>query len=122
MVECDKFPYLNKVDWIVHNIKKYMVNVGLEKEWYEVIKWLGDGGWDMILLHEVDGRRLIDALVDECIEDPYTRDEEEWEGYMECIVIKLEPLIKEIGPYFTDLDKRIKEAVRKLVREEAGGQ
>jgi len=115
MVECDKFPYLNKVDWLVHNLKKYMVNVGLEKEWYEVIKWLGDGGWDMMLLHEVNGRKLIDVLIDECIDDPYTRDEEEWEGYMECVVEKLEPVIKAIAPHFEDLDKKLKEALKEMV-------
>ena len=118
MVECDSFPYLNLQDWIVHNLKVYAINVGLEKEWYEVLKWLGDGGWDKILLYEVKGRKLIDILIDECIDDKYTRDEEEWEGYMECIVIKLEPVIKAIAPHFIDLDKKIKEAIKKMTSEE----
>ncbi|RLG84031.1 MAG: hypothetical protein DRO39_07945 [Thermoprotei archaeon] len=121
MVECDTFPYLNLQDWIVHNIKVYAMNVGLEDEWYPVLKWLGDGGWDAIMTHEVNGKKLAEVLIDECIDDPFSRDEEEWEGYVECIVQKLEPLIKEIGPKFADLDKRLEEAVRRLA-EEGGGR
>lgn len=110
MVECDSFPYLNLQDWIVHNIKVYGMNVGLHDGWYRVLNWLGDGAWDKILMYEVkDGKKLVEVLIKKCIEDPFSRDEDEWNEYIECIVEFLNPVIEKIAPHLEEVEKRIKE-------------
>ena len=114
MVECDRIPYMSIVDWIVHNLRVYAVESGAEDATILVATLLGDYGWDMIMLHEVDGKPLVNWLLRECVENPVTRGEDEWDEYMRCIEEKLLPLFKRLEPGLRQVKEGIREALKEL--------
>lgn len=112
MVECDRIPYMSLVDWIVYNLRVYAIESGAEDATTLATALLGDYGWDKIMLYKINGKPLIKHLLRECIKNPVTRDEDEWNEYMRCIEEKLFPVFKELEPGL----RQVMKGVRKLLR------
>jgi len=119
MVECDRIPYMNLVDWVVYNLRVYAIESGAEDATIFAASLLGDYGWDRIMLYKVNGRPLIKHLLKECIKNPVTRDEDEWDEYMRCIEEKLSPVFNELEPglrqVMEGMKKALKESLKKVI-------
>ena len=105
---------MNVVDWIVHNLRVYAVEGGGSEALWLASIWLGDYAWDKIMRYEIKGRPLAEILVRECIRDPFTRDEDEWDEYMRCIERKLWPLLKQLEPGLMKIEKGLEQAIKGL--------
>ena len=109
MVECDHIPYMSLVDWVVYNLRVYLIEVGADEPTMIAVTLMGDWFWDKLLLADMNGKKLVNRLIEECIRDPTIRDEDEWTEYMQCIEQHLLPALKELEPYM----KQVLEAMEK---------
>jgi len=114
MVECDRIPYMNLVDWVVYNLRVYAVEGGGSESLWLAVTLFGDYAWDKIMRFEGNGKSLAEILIEGCIRDPFTRDEDEWDEYMRCIEEKLWPLLKQLEPGLIKIEKGLEQAIKKL--------
>ena len=117
--------YMPLQDWLLHNLRVYGVKVGFDDPaMNNALVYLSGYAWDQVLLAEVgaEGERFVEELVESCIDDPTTRDEEEWEGYMECVAERLKPFIDALREHLESLHEKIREAVKGAAGELRGGE
>jgi len=89
--------YMTLSDWILHNMRVYNARNGFDDPALaNALVLLSEHAWDQLMLLEINGEKFAKHLVEQCIEDPFTRDEEEWNSYMECVAEKLKPFIDEL--------------------------
>jgi len=121
MVECDKTPFMTLGDWILHNLKIYhSPDYVFEERFATALAVMGDGGWDLIMNHKIDGKELARVLMDECITHPFSRDEDVWTEMMLCVSNKLEPVIDELYPHLKVIEEKLNDKIKELVGEEHG--
>lgn len=116
--------YMTLQDWLLYNLRVYGVKVGFDDPaMNNALVFLSSYAWDQVLLAEVgvEGERFIEKLIETCIDDPTTRDEDLWEEYMECVAESLKPFVDALRVHLEDLHEKIKQGVKEAIGELRGG-
>ena len=116
--------YMPLQDWILYNLRVYASRVGFDDPALSnALVFLSGYAWDQLMLAEVGegGELFVNELLNACMGNPYTRDEEEWDEHAECVAKMLKPFVDALRPVLENLHEKIREAAREAVGELRGG-
>ena len=107
--------YMPLQDWILYNLRVYAAKVGFDDPaMNNALVYLSKYAWDQLMLAEVGegGELFVNELLNACMGNPYTRDEEEWDEHAECVAKMLKPFVDALREHLENLHEKIREAAR----------